>query len=46
MKNCPQEQARAQGVLVCANKLIQNTSNNTRQVVRIVLVCPLIEKEG
>ena len=32
-------------MLVCANKLIQNTSNNTRQVVWIVLVCPLIKKE-
>ena len=48
MKNRPQEQPRAQGILVWANKLIQNTSNDTRQVVRIVVVCPLIneEKEG
>lgn len=43
-ENRPQEQARAQGILVGANKLIQNTSNDTRQVVRVVLVCPLINK--
>jgi len=33
------------GILVWANKLIQNTSNDTRQVVRVVLVCPLINEK-
>ena len=36
---------RGQDVLVGANKLIQDTSNDTRQVVRVVLVCPLMNKE-
>ena len=44
--HCPQERTRVQGVLVRADKLIQNPSDNARQVMRVVLVCPLADGEA
>lgn len=42
----PNNEREREVVLVRADKLIQNPSNNTRQVMRIVLICPLVNGEA